>query len=430
MAIKHWVGRGVAVAQVSTVQITGFDASTTYKLTVGGQVVSAVGNTDVNTTASDLADAWNNSTHAYFTGVTASSATDTVTLTADTAGVPFVATSSVTGGTGTIGSVTESTANAGPNDWNTVENWLDGSVPSAGDTLVFKDNDVNLCWNLDQGTDEYPLIVIEQTYTGKIGLRRDRFATSADGDTLVITAPEYRETYLKVECFRWEIGNFHGDGNPIGSGRIKISAKGHSGGTPEIVIYNTSNTPSETNMEAVRIETAATDFNFIIHRAPGGVGLGTDSPGDTYQFAIVRIFGDSQTRVICGLNPLSVGTWEQYAGRGLLRAPDNVTLTTIECFGGILVTEGKFLISDVYAFGGLIKPNHRNKSGSNAITRLRIDGGSVDGTESLEARTWNTLQIETIGGSVRIPSQVTMSNLIFNDAEAAYNIEITNLSLE
>ena len=63
MADKYWLGIATEVAQIDTVQINGYDAATTYKLTVGGFVISVLGDTDVNGTAAALAAAWNASTH-------------------------------------------------------------------------------------------------------------------------------------------------------------------------------------------------------------------------------------------------------------------------------------------------------------------------------------------------------------------------------
>ena len=54
MAVKNLIGKAVDVKQVTTAQITNYDAATTYKITINGIVVSVVGNTNVNTTASDL----------------------------------------------------------------------------------------------------------------------------------------------------------------------------------------------------------------------------------------------------------------------------------------------------------------------------------------------------------------------------------------
>jgi len=118
----EWVNE--PVTQVDTVQITSFDAATTYTLTIGAATVNAVGVTDEEATAAALAEAWNASISKAFTVVTASSAGDTVTLTADEAGHPFTTTSSVTGGAGTIGAVTNQTPNIRP--------WINiGGAPTA-----------------------------------------------------------------------------------------------------------------------------------------------------------------------------------------------------------------------------------------------------------------------------------------------------------
>jgi hypothetical protein len=165
MGTVYFTGKAAAVAQVGTVQITGMDgtpANTTYILTVGGQTVSAVGDTDADTTAAALAAAWNASTHVYFTGITASATTDTITLTADTAGVPFVAVSSVSGGTGTIGAYSATTASAGPNDWSTAANWSGGAVPVNDDDVILNASGVNICWGLDQSAVELDSLTLEK----------------------------------------------------------------------------------------------------------------------------------------------------------------------------------------------------------------------------------------------------------------------------
>ncbi|GAG42882.1 unnamed protein product, partial [marine sediment metagenome] len=108
MGTNYYEGGAVAVAQVDTCQVTGYDVDTTYTLTVGDQTVSAIAEGSVDATAQELAALWNASTHPYFATITAEDAADIVTLTADTAGVEFVCTSSVAGGAGTIGAVTSS----------------------------------------------------------------------------------------------------------------------------------------------------------------------------------------------------------------------------------------------------------------------------------------------------------------------------------
>lgn len=105
------------MAQVSTAVITAYDTATTYKVTIGGVVVSVVGQGGTTaTTATALRTALNASTHPYFAAITWSGSGSDITGTADTAGVPFIATSSVTAGTGTFSAFSTTTASAGPND--------------------------------------------------------------------------------------------------------------------------------------------------------------------------------------------------------------------------------------------------------------------------------------------------------------------------
>ena len=105
MPTIFWTGKSAAVAQVSRVQIGANDASTTYSLTVNGVSVSVTGAASAEATATALAAAWNDSTHPYFTPVSAavdssaSPSTD-ITLTADEGGFPFTVTSSASGGAG------------------------------------------------------------------------------------------------------------------------------------------------------------------------------------------------------------------------------------------------------------------------------------------------------------------------------------------
>jgi hypothetical protein len=173
MGKNNWIGGASAVAQVTTVQVTAYDAASTYKLTVGAQVISTIAAGGVNATATALAAAWNASTHPYFAAVTAVASTDTVTLTADTAGVPFVVTSSKTGGTGTIGAASTSTASAGPNDYSTAANWSLGAVPVNSDEVYIRGNVVVILWGLAQSGVTPALLSIEKTVT--LGLLPGRF---------------------------------------------------------------------------------------------------------------------------------------------------------------------------------------------------------------------------------------------------------------
>ena len=83
MATNRFLGRAKARANVITVQVTAYDAATTYSLTVNGKSVTTIAAGSVNATATALAAAWNAATEAEFAEQTASANTDTVTLTAE-----------------------------------------------------------------------------------------------------------------------------------------------------------------------------------------------------------------------------------------------------------------------------------------------------------------------------------------------------------
>lgn len=205
-----WKGDLAAVAQVDTVTITAYDAATTYKLTINSRIVSTPGVTDATGTATALAAAWNASTQPEFAEVTASSNAAVVTLRADTPGKPFTATSSVAGGTGTIGAVTNITPNQGPNVWM-AGNFDSGALPVDTDTVIFESSSVDSLYELDQNAVDLAALTIKQSSSGKSGLPR----TNPSGYV------EYRDQYLKLTATTIKIGE--GEGN--GSGRIKLDTQ-------------------------------------------------------------------------------------------------------------------------------------------------------------------------------------------------------------
>ncbi|MDZ7809208.1 MAG: hypothetical protein U5L11_02515 [Arhodomonas sp.] len=94
MATKYWQPKAQPVAQVTTVTVGGTLSGETFSISVGGLVIAT--HTDATTTIADtvaaLVAAWNASTHPYATGITAADASPDITLTADTAEVPFAVT--------------------------------------------------------------------------------------------------------------------------------------------------------------------------------------------------------------------------------------------------------------------------------------------------------------------------------------------------
>lgn len=190
MATVIFRGDSAAVAQVGTFTVTAYDAATTYKITINGKVVSTVGVTDTSGTASALLTALQNSSFPEFQEITWSVATATITGTAKTPGKSFTATSSVSGGTGTIGAYTAVTANSGPGDVSQASNYSTGALPSANDTLIFE----NVSGvNLNEGLTALAAIQLTQVWFrnwgGDVGLPQH------NGNYW-----EYRQAYLQLKA--------------------------------------------------------------------------------------------------------------------------------------------------------------------------------------------------------------------------------------
>src|SRR5687768_5979997 len=100
MASKYFIGGSfTAVAQVDTLTVGGtVEADDVFKVTMTGEDGTAVtldvvaGSTTIATVCTNIATAFNASADARFIPVTALAGATTVTLTADTAGVPFYCT--------------------------------------------------------------------------------------------------------------------------------------------------------------------------------------------------------------------------------------------------------------------------------------------------------------------------------------------------
>lgn len=338
MATLRWRGDIPAVAQVDTVEITGYDTATTYKLTINGKVVSVIGQGGTTTTtAAALVTAWNDSVIPEFAEITASSASNVITLTADTKGVPNTVTSSVTGGTGTIGAVTSSTAVTGPNFWNKAANWSTGATPVAGDD-VYIDSGESILYGLSNAGATLTSLNIAQTFTGTIGLPY----INEDGTTDYI---EYRDTYLAIDATTVNIG--YGVGN--GSGRIKLNQ-----GTIQTTwnIFNSGNT-EDVGLGAIILK--GTHASNALNVVKGDL--------DAAPFA-------GETATILTLN---VGYLDNQAGDSDVYLSSGVTLTnaTIKVSGGRLETNSALGgTGTLVQTGGTVVLN-----GTGTQTGLSIRGG-------------------------------------------------------
>jgi len=234
MATNLWRGDAAATAQIDVITPASVAAGDTFSIAINGKTISF---TTVAGTVADvctgLAAALAASTIAEFQEIAWSTDGATIiTGTASVPGVPFVQTSSASGGSATL-STSHVVASAGPKDWSTAANWSTGGVPASGDDVVFT-NSANPClYGLSQAGVALDSLTVDQTFTGTLGNPRNNPSGYL----------EYRPTYLAVGAASVTIGGGPGSG----SGRIKIDT---GTGQTTVNVFN-SGSPAENNVKSI-----------------------------------------------------------------------------------------------------------------------------------------------------------------------------------
>ncbi len=404
MATRVWMGRATAVAQVSTATITAYDAATTYAIIIGGVTVSVVGSGGTTTTvATALTTALNASTHPYFSCITWTSNAAVITGTADTAGEPFVFTTSESGGTGTIGDMTAGTANAGPNVWGTAANWSGETVPTGGDTIVYENSAVDCLWDLDQNGTTFAEVRIAQSYTGKLGLYDRTFRTAG---AQVTTADEYRQAYFKAGMTLCNVGVASGSGSNAGSGRLRLDL--HSVQSAVTVYSTCASATDGVGFEPVRI--IGTHASNVITVQNGIVGIASQ-PNEAATFTRIGLGPQITSGVTSGVAPkLTIGsgctltTIDQLAGT-MLNMGSNIT--TLNQYGGTHEVLGAATITTVNQYAGTF--NHKS---SGTIGTFNCSG-TLDCSQDQRTKTITTLKGFkgcTINLGTARPLSVTLTN--------------------
>ena len=372
MATAVWQGGVTAVAQHATGSIDTYDAASTYTVTIGGYPVSVAGDTDVATTAANLVTALNASTNPYFAAITWDVPSgSTVGATADTAGMPFTAALTVSGGTGTVTDFSDTTACTGPHHADAGDNWSTGVVPAASDDVVVEGGP-SILYGLD-GFSATALgrVEVRQAYTGKIGLEASGFATSLDGETVDGSLPEYRDVYLEVTADEIVIGEHIGPGTPTGSARIAVEQKKAGASVLDVVDTGTS---SVFDRPAVRYIAGNAAADVVIRSAPSGVGIAVE-PGETATVGDVYV-ADTSTTSNCYIGPGTTLTQYEQAG-GISTISAAATITTVNVLGGTLRIVGyDYLITSLNVYGGETTDTHENTGGAEWTT-INCYGGEL-----------------------------------------------------
>jgi len=427
MATLYWRGDATAVAQVHTASIDSVDATpadNTFTVTIGGVAISAVGDTNVATTATNLRASLNASTHIYFSSITWSGSTGDIIGTADTAGVPFVAALTETGvGSGAVTDFASTTASAGPNDWSTGDNWEtvgsgQGTAPVSTDTVIIENSAQEIAYGLDQNAIALGFLRIDQSYTGKVGLNRTVFATSVDGATTDSTALEYREHYLKIGSEFVDLGQQFGPGTATGSTRIKINNVDAAASTT--TIHNTATT-GDGIYPAVRLLNTNSSSTLLIRKAPGGVGVAIDEPGETTTFSAITVSDETSAARLFTGDGLTLTTYTQNGGSNSLRSVVDGTITTITVNGGTLLTNGDFTVTTLNVNDGTVNANHE-RIGGNAVTTANLNAGTANVRGSSTARTWATVNL---GVDCQFSGDSNLTVTTLNEPTEPYRIDVS-----
>ncbi len=398
MATTGWRGGAPAVAMVSEAEINAMDgtpANTTYGITINGHTVSVLGDTDQATTIVNLIVALEASTITEFTEIdwAEGSTNQHVKGTAVTAGVPFVADTFTTGGTGTMDPTTGTildpvTANEGPNSFGTPENWDTGAVPVAADDVVYEQSSIACLYELAQFGATVTTLTVMQSYTGTIGLPFN----NASGYR------EYRTQYLELDATTVRIGK-SGTGTSVGSGRIKLNS-----GTVQTTVH-VDNTGSTIDQNVGAFIWKGTNASNIVNLNKGEVSIAP--------FA-------GETAVIATLNQ---GYIEQPASDVEMFAGDGLTFTTVNMDGGTATIEdntttvtqrdGELTIrgnATVGTFNGFGGRCFYESTGT--VTLVNAKAGTLDYSHDMQARTITTLNLFS-GFTLTDPhDSVTFTNAI------------------
>jgi hypothetical protein len=330
----------LGVLHVITVQITGYDVATTYKLTRNGKVVSVLGSGGTaSTTATALKNALAASTIPEFAEMTWTVNTDTVTGTANEStlvGKTHIFTSSVSGGGGAIGAVTTSTTPKGINGL-TAENVIStaGSraLPTNSDTFVLQQVDEDLLYGLDALSAVTGLTLdVKASFTGELGL-----PVRNEDNTEYL---EDRQRYLQTSGGTITIGAGGGDG----SGRLQID----SGSALTTIVVILTDRSTDDNQHAFVWK--GTHASNTLKAESGTIDVAPYA-GETATILTLTATGDAEVRTSRGT---TLGT--VYV--------DQASEVTIDSAASLAD------ITAIYVRG----TGTLNLIGDNAITALHVDG--------------------------------------------------------
>lgn len=343
MATRRWLGAARQVTQVSTITITGtWSTSDTITVTINNiEATITVGAlTTTSQVATTLQQAWEGTTltdttaactptiaNGGFTSmpefyeVTATVASNVVTLTAKTAGKPVTISVSDTAASGTA---THSVTTTATGKWffDNADNWSGNTVPVDSDDIVFDTGMVDLRYNLTTAI-QPASVTITAGYSGKIGL------AAVNADDTSRTYAEYRTQYLTFDNNSVTCTYTIGQGDGFGSRRIKIDA---GAGQSAVVIHNTA-ARNETDFPTLLFK--GTHASNTLSAFRGDVGIAYVA-GETATIATLRCGTDTGETIKCVAGTGTTLTTITATGNGTIELNSSCTTLTMT---GMTVTQ-------------------------------------------------------------------------------------------
>lgn len=358
MATRNWIGNAVAVKDVWTITVANtWAAADTGTITINGKDLVVTIGSLVTTAqvATTIKEAWEAGTFTDTTAskipqgggtsipemaeITATVSGSTVILTGDTAGVPHtISVAETTAGDGTL-SINHTTSATGPNHWDNVDNWAEGSVPVSTNDVVI-DRPVSILYGIDANAVTLASLTISSRFTASayIGLS----ARNSNG------YEEYREDQLKISATTITCR--------AASGRIKINV-----GTVQtaVDVYSTGS-PSDTGRSAFQF--VGTHASNVVNIYGGDVGIAANDG----EAATVATLLQTSGTVVCGTG----ATLTNVTKTGGTLTVASSTTTLLSQSGSTTVNAGTHTALTIGS--GTVSVN-----GSSTVTTLRMTDGTV-----------------------------------------------------
>lgn len=405
MAILRWAGGATAQAQVSTLTPGGtIEAGDIFNVILTGEdgvdqteAVVATGTT-VAQVCDDIVLQCNASTQTLFRNVTFSDQTTHVDVTANAPGVPFYLSETTTeSGGGAADAQTfvvgSTTANSGPNDYNTLNNWVESdgtapaAVPASNDEVYFSTGNHDVLYGLDQSSVDLKQFRVTSGYQGAIG---------------------QADIPLKVD-----VSNVTDSVMPYlalgGRGR-RINMEGTF---DEIVVTANNGT----------IDLKATDVDIMTVAGPSSKGLIRLKNGSSF------VGGGTNTYRQTGVDGVTViiesgvtGIHEVRVDGGYLETSSNcgsANADELNVHRGTVCFKGSAACKTVNMFGGTLKWQSDQNIGASTNTPVTIYGGRVDVTKNTKVGTCTVYTPTIFNGTLDISAETSNVALSSPDSQQA-----------